>query len=120
MAENKSVCRSRRNFFHDSTHIGQKTHVEHAIDFIEHQNLHIAEVQRALFQMIEQPSRRCDHDIDPALEIFLLLSVADTTMHDRYLKFSKAPIIAKCRLDLRREFARRFQHETAKVSVMCK
>ena len=108
-----------RNFFDDSTHVGQKTHVEHAIDFIEHKNLNIAEVQSSLFQMIEQPSRCSDHHIDPALEIFLLFSVADTTMYDRYLKFSKTPVVAKCGLDLRRELARRFQHETAKVSVMC-
>ena len=68
--------------------------------------------------MIEQPSGRRDHDIDAALEIFLLLSVTDTAVYDRHLQISKAAIVAKCGLDLRREFACRFQHETAKVSVM--
>ena len=68
--------------------------------------------------MIKQPSRRSDHDINAALEIVLLLSVADTAVYDRYLQVGKTPIVAKCGLDLGRELARRFQHETAKVSVM--
>ena len=33
-------------------------------------------------------------------------------------QIGKAPVVAKCGLDLRRQFACRFQHETAKIPVM--
>ena len=42
-----------RNLFNNTAHIGQKTHVEHAIDFIEDQHLHLAQIHRALFEQVE-------------------------------------------------------------------
>ena len=34
-----------------------KAHVEHAVGFVEHQHLHLAQVQHALLQQVEQASR---------------------------------------------------------------
>ena len=118
VAENRSVCRSVRNFFDDSAHVGQETHVEHAIDFIEHENADVAEIQRALFQMIEQASGRRDDDVDSARGFFRLLAVTDAAVHDRYAKIGKASVIAKCGFDLGGEFARRLENETAKIAVL--
>ncbi len=42
-----------RNFFDDPAHVRQKSHVEHAIHFIEHENLDVAEMHCALLEMIE-------------------------------------------------------------------
>ena len=71
-----------------------------------------------MFELIEQPSRRGANDIDAALRFFLLFSVTDAAMNDRDAQIGEAPVIAKCRFDLRRELARRLEHETAKVAVL--
>src|SRR6266480_1437789 len=34
-----------RNFFDDPTNVGQKAHVQHAIDFIEHENVYVAKMK---------------------------------------------------------------------------
>ena len=57
-------------------------------------------------------------DVDAAGRFILLLSVADTAVHDRDAQIGKAPVIAKRGLHLRRELARRLEHETAKVAVL--
>ena len=119
VAENNSVCRSRRNFFNDATHVGKKTHVEHAIDFIEHQNLMSRKLQRAVVR--DRSSSRpgvATTMSTPRLQLFRLLSVADTAVMTVTAQIGKPPVVAKCGLDLRREFARRLQHETANVSVL--
>src|SRR6516162_9974892 len=47
-----------RDFFNDTADVRQKTHVQHPVHFIEHKNFHRLQGQRALFEQIEQPSRR--------------------------------------------------------------
>ena len=71
-----------RNFFDDPAHVRQKSHVEHAIDFIEHENVHVAKMQRALLEMIEQPPRRGDDDVHAALQVLALFAVADAAVDD--------------------------------------
>src|SRR5437764_589233 len=105
------------DLFYDPPDIGQETHVEHPIDFIEHENVHVAKMQCALLEMIEQPTRRRDQNIDTALEILALLAVTDTAVHDGRAQIGKAPIIAKRGLDLSGQLARRFQNKTTKLPV---
>ena len=45
------------NLFHNPPHVGQKAHVEHAIDFVEDEDVDIAEIHRALLEQIEQAAR---------------------------------------------------------------
>ena len=61
------------NFFNDPPHVRQKSHVEHAIDFVEHENVHVAKVKRLLLEMIEQPARSGDDNIDAARQIFAVV-----------------------------------------------
>ena len=91
-----------RNFVENAAHVGQKTHVEHPIDFIEHENVHRFQSRRTLFEQIEQTSRRRDENIDAALELFALFSVANAAVHETDSQVSEAAIIAKCGFDLRR------------------
>src|SRR6202030_2976451 len=78
------------DFFYDPPNIGQETHVEHPIDFIEDENVHVAKMHCALLEMIEQPTRRRDEDIDTALEILALLAVTDTAVYDGRAQIGKA------------------------------
>ena len=106
------------NPFHDAAHIWQKSHVEHAIDLIEHEDVHIAKMERPLFEMIEQSSRRRDKHIDSAREVFALFPVTDTAVHNGHAQIGETPIIPKGGLDLRGQLAGWLQHETTKFSVM--
>ena len=47
-----------------------------------------------------------------------MFPVADAAVHDGDAQIGEAPVIAKRRLDLRRQLARRLEHETAKGAVL--
>ena len=106
-----------RNFFDDPAHVRQKSHVEHAIHLVEHENVHITKMKRLLFEMIEQTSGRRDDDVDAAFQIFALLAITDAAVHNRRANVSEASVITKRGLNLSSQFARWFQNETAKFSV---
>ena len=63
----RRVARSRA-FFDDAADVRQKTHVEHAIGFVEHEMLDVVEMASALFQMVEQPAGRGDNDVRARLQ----------------------------------------------------
>ena len=64
----------------DLLHLGDETHVEHAIGLVDHQNLHHIQMEVPAPAEIEQPSRRRDDDIDHiVLDLFHLPVVVDAT-----------------------------------------
>src|SRR5207253_858270 len=97
----------------------QKTHVQHPIHFIEHENFYLFETHGALLEQIEQAPRRGHENIDTALEFLALFSVTDAAVHERDSQIREAPVIAKCRLHLRGQFARRLQHQTTESAALC-
>ncbi len=107
-----------RNFFNDLTDLRQKSHVEHAIDLVENENVYIAKMERLLFEMIDQPPRCRDNDIDAAFQIVALLAVTDTAMHDGRPNVGEASVIAERGFDLCGQLARWFQNKTTKFPVM--
>ncbi len=44
--------------------VGQESHVEHAVGFVEDKSFDRAEIDIALVHQIDQPAGRCDQDID--------------------------------------------------------
>ena len=104
--------------FDDPAHVGQKTHVEHAIDFIEHEDADVAKVQRTLLEEIEQPSGRGANDIGAAGGFFALFSVTNSAMDDRDAQVGEAPVIAKSGFDLGGKLARRLENETAEITML--
>ena len=109
----------RRDFFDNPPHIRQKTHVEHAIHFVEHQKFHFLQRHRALLEQIEQSSGSGYKNIDTALEFLALFSVTDAAVHQRDPQIREPAIIAERRFDLRRQFACRLEHETSERAVLC-
>ncbi len=53
-----------RHVFEDALHVGQEAHIEHAVGFIEHQDLDTLELGIALVEMIEQAAGAGDQDLD--------------------------------------------------------
>ena len=70
----------RRQLRQDALDVRQKSHVEHAIRFVEHQMLHTGERCVRLRQMVEQTTGRRDHQIHFRAERMLLRSHADATV----------------------------------------
>src|SRR5206468_9767069 len=55
----------------------------------------------------------------PALECVALFPITNASVHESYSQIREAAIIAKRRLHLRCELARRLKHETAERAVLC-
>src|SRR4029453_13302161 len=109
----------RRDSFDNPPHIPKKTHVEHTIHFIEHQQFHFSERHCALLEQIEQSSGSSYEDIYAALEFLALFSVTDAAVDQRDPQISEAAIIAERRFDLGRQFARRLEHEASERAMLC-
>jgi hypothetical protein len=65
-----------RHTLDDSTDVADEAHVEHAIRFIEHEDLDRGEIDTALTDEIEQPPGRCHHDVGSGAETPNLVRLA--------------------------------------------
>lgn len=106
-----------RTFFDDAAHVRQKSHVEHPVGLVEDEELNLMQPDFILAQEIQQASRSGDENIGAALDGFALFAVADAAEDDGGAQVGESPVIAKRRLDLRGEFACRFQHKATAGAV---
>ncbi len=67
VAENNKRLPVGRNLFDDGADVRHESHVEHAIDFIEDENVYVAKMHRLLFEMVEQTSRSRGDNVNPAV-----------------------------------------------------
>jgi hypothetical protein len=97
-------------------HLREKTHVEHAIDLIEHEVLNAFEAGVALFQQIEQTTR-CRDDISrsPSAPRAACQSRRHPESGDR--EIHEAAKVAEGGLHLRRELTRRLKNEATGAGV---
>jgi hypothetical protein len=100
-----------RAFLDDAPDIGQKSHVQHAIGFIEHQVFYLVKFAGALLQMVEQSPRRRDQHIDALAQRVFLAAVTDPSVNHGYAEIGEAGEVTDRRFDLRGEFARWFEHK---------
>ena len=105
-----------RAFFHEAADVGQKTHVQHAIGFIENEEFHFVQFDGALFEMVEESSGRGGDDVRAGAEFIILLAVTDAAIDDGHFQIGEARIIANGGFDLRRELARRLQDERTRAN----
>ena len=82
VAENNRFCRLLRQQRDDAANVGQEAHVEHAVGFVEHEDLDVPEIDGALLRMIEQPARCGDENIDAASKLRDLRVDADAAEDD--------------------------------------
>jgi hypothetical protein len=105
---------SRRQMSKDAADVRQKTHVEHPVGLVEHQILQPGQPGVREAEMIQEPSRRSDHDIHAAAEGVLLRSHPDAAKHRRSGQRRMNSKIVEVLHNLRRQFARRRQHQRAR------
>ena len=62
----------RRTLLNELFHIVEKTHVQHAVSFIQHQGFDRVQTQVAAREVIQNPSGRADHHMRAVLQALLL------------------------------------------------
>ena len=98
----------------NSLDVGQESHVEHAIRFVQHQMLHRGQRGVRLRHVIEQPTRRGHHQVYFRAEGMLLRTHADAAV-DRGTRQRRMHRERLRRFeDLQREFTRRYHDQRAR------
>ena len=95
----------------DLLHVMDKAHVEHAVGFVEHQNLHGRQVQEALLLQIQQAARRGHQNVHAALDLGDLGVHADPAKDHGGVQLEVLAVGADGFLHLRGEFAGGRKHQ---------
>jgi hypothetical protein len=90
-----------------------EAHVEHAVGFVEHQDLDLAQVDGLLLDVVEQPARRGDDHVDPAAQRVDLRLHAHAAVDAGGLELEVLAVGANAFLDLEGELAGRRDDEAA-------
>ena len=59
----------RRQAPQDVADIRDEAEIEHAVGFIEHQHLRVAQVEHVLLEVVDQAAGRADEHVDAILEL---------------------------------------------------
>jgi hypothetical protein len=97
----------------DLADVADEPHVQHAVRLIEHQDLDVRQVDRALADVVEQTAGRGDDDLRTGAQRADLRIEPDAAIHDRGTDGTLGAVRADALLDLEREFAGRRQDERA-------
>ena len=110
---------ARRDQFADALDVGDEAHVEHAVGFVDDEDLDAGHQQAAAFEMVEQAAGRCDEDVDAAREFRVLVAEGEAADEERDREFVVRAVAVEAFLDLGCEFAGRFEDERARHSGPC-
>ena len=100
------ALRGRRQQRHDPLDVGDEAHVEHAIGFVEHEDLDLAEVHALVLDVVQQAARGRDEDLDASAHDRQLLLDVDAAVDDGRAQARVLAVLADRFLDLDRELAR--------------
>ena len=103
----------------DALDVGDETHVEHAVGFVDHQELDAGEQQLAALQMIEQAAGRRDQHVDAAHQLVVLVAERNAADEEGDVELVVDAVLDEIFLDLRCEFARRLEDERARHAGAC-
>ena len=103
-----------RNELADALDVGDEAHVEHAVGFVDDEQLDAVEQQPSALEMVEQAAGRRDQHIDAARELGVLVVERDAADDQRDVELVVDAVFDKTFFDLRREFARRLEDERAR------
>ncbi len=106
-----------RQRLHDAADIGDEAHVEHAIRFIQHQQLQGAQGQCPLGQQIQQAARGGDQDVDPELDGVQVRLDADAAIGDQGAKRQVVGVVDDALAHLGGQLPGRGQHQGAHLAA---
>jgi hypothetical protein len=108
----QQVLALRRQQLQHAPDVVDEAHVEHAVGLVEHEDLDVRQVDRALADVVEQAARRGDDDVDAAAQVVDLRIDVDAAEDQRRLELRQVAAVGAHRgLDLRRQLARRHEHQ---------
>lgn len=98
----------------DALDVGNEAHVQHAVGFVDDEQLDAGEQEAAAFGMVEQAARGCDQHVDAARQLGILVAERDAADQQRDVEFLAGAVAVEVLLDLRREFAGRLEDQGAR------
>ena len=98
----------------DALDVRNEPHVEHAVGFVDDQNLDAGQQQFAAFGKVEKTAGRCNEHVGAARDLGLLVAEGDAADEQREIELVVDAVFGEGLLDLRGEFARRFEDEGAR------
>ena len=113
VAEKNSVCRLIGSLGDDFPDVVDEAHVEHAVGFVEHEKLDLAELQAVALHEVEQAAGGGDHDFDALHDRADLAAHRHAADRQRRGQAHVAAIGVEAVEDLSRQFAGRAQHQHA-------
>jgi hypothetical protein len=102
-------CRRSGN---DRFDVFDEAHVEHAVSFVEHEDLQLRQIDTAAFQVVDQTARRSNQDFRVLCQQHQLLTISDAAQNaDGAQTLEVLAIRGSGGGDLHREFAGRRQNQ---------
>ncbi len=95
----------------DTADVGDEAHVEHAIRFVEHENLDARQIDGPLLSVIEQPTRRRDQDVGATAQILDLRIDAHAAEDHQAAMTQIFAVALDAFIHLRRELTRRHENQ---------
>ena len=111
--EEQSLPRERHQLA-DALDVGDEAHVEHAVGFVDDQQLDAGEQQAAALGMVEQAAGRGDQHVDAADELGVLVVERYAADDERDVELVVLAVFFEMFGDLGGEFARRLEDERAR------
>ncbi len=104
----------KRHQFADALDVGNETHVEHAVGFVDHQQLDAGEQQSSAFGVVEQAAWCRDQNVDAADKFGVLVVERNAADDERDIELVVLAVFLEVIGNLRGEFARRLEDERAR------
>src|SRR5262245_29596085 len=111
--EEKRLSRERYQFA-DPLDVGDESHVEHAVRFVDDEQLTAGQKQSSTLEVIEQAARRGDQYVDAAQQLGILVVERNAADDQRHVKLVVLAVLLEVLGDLRRKFTRRLENERAR------
>ena len=101
-----------RHFLQHGLDIVDEAHAQHFVGFVQHQRLEFGQIKRAAIEVINDPARGADNDVNAALQRLQLRVVALAAIDRQHVEARQLVGVALEGLgDLDRELARGRQHQ---------
>ncbi len=91
---------------HDLLHGRPETHVQHAVGLVQHEHLHVAQLDDAAFHEVVQPAGRGHEDVDAAVELRDLPLVLRAAHHGEHAAVRRFRQLRASGVDLLGQLAR--------------
>ena len=98
----------------DALDVRDEAHVEHAIGFVDHQDLDVVHQDLAALEQVDQAAGRGDQHVDAAIQLLLLIGEAFTADQQRIAQIGILAVFLETVCHLRRQFPSRLQDEGAR------